>query len=217
VQRSGETPDQTWRRRAVNRSVGSPSSKVRKDRAGNGGRSISEVGAILPRVDHGARKAPRSRNRGAVPFAGWLSRAWSLTPPLRRSRPESDPPVPRPREMGKVGAIDGPSKGPWYVEWVTRGVRESASRGFTFPSSSPLEGNTSTRGLSGRRARIRGGRSRRSGASIAISSWPLRRAVPALRSEGPASIRGVGEQQREKTGRSIARTAGREDKRSAQQ
>lgn len=111
-----------------------------------------------------------------------------------------------------------------HRQWkrATRGVGESASRGFTFPSSSPLEGNTSTRGLSRRRARLRGGRSRRYGTSIALEPATTkgfsRPSISGPRIHPPFTRKGsdANEQRREKTGRSIARTAGREDKRSAQ-
>jgi hypothetical protein len=86
--------------------------------------------------------------------------------------------------------------------------------GVPFPSSSPLEGNTSTRGLSGRRARIRGGSSRRSGTSIALEPATAKGfSRPSI--NGPRIPRDASEQRREKTGRSTARAAGREDKRSA--
>jgi len=163
VQRSGENPDQTWRRRAVKSSVGSPSSKVRKVRAGQ------EAGRIRSGSDPATNRSRCMEGTSITKSGSSALRGVALTNVI--SDPSATSIASRirsPRPRGRSVRSTPPQKGPRYVERVTRGVRESASRGSSFPSSSPLEGNTSTRGLSGRCERIRGGRSRRSGVPIAL-------------------------------------------------
>lgn len=141
----------------------------------------------------------------------------------------SDPPaasiasrIRSPRPRGR--SVRSTARKKAHRQWnrVTRGVWESASRGSCSPP--PHHWRATPRlvdfpaGVRASEAGDLGDSARRS-----HSSRPRRRAVPVLRFQGLASIRqspelvsGANEQRREKTGRSIARAAGREDKRSAQ-
>lgn len=82
-----------------------------------------------------------------------------------------------------------------------------------FPSSSLLEGNTSTRELTGRCVCNRSGSLRERSVPIALE--PATSKGFSRPSKLGLASRDAGEQRREKTGRPIARATGREDKRSA--
>jgi len=103
----------------VNRSVGSLGSRgLQRSRVRTRDRSKSEVGAISPRFDH-----HDGRHLGHVPPSTNPSRgrsnAHDLRPLCLVDRVPN--PIPRPRE----GRCDRRT-----VDWVTRGVRESSSRGY---------------------------------------------------------------------------------------
>lgn len=87
--------------RAVNRSVGSPKLEGPQGPGRRGGRSNSEVGAIPPRIDHGARKALWLRVEEQCP-----SRGGSHVRDLRPTHYVDRVPNPIPPSAGKVGAID---------------------------------------------------------------------------------------------------------------
>jgi hypothetical protein len=199
---SGPCKGQNPRRgRAVNRSVGSLGSKVSQDPFANTrDRSNSEVGAIPPRFDHHdgrhlghALRAPTLRGVARMHMTFDLS-ASSIASRIRS-------PV-----RGKVGAI--------AAAWnrVTRGVRESSSRGYVplllTVGGQPLDSLGFPAGVRASEAGVFGNAAHRS-----HSSWPPSKGF-SRPSAGSFASRDASEQQREKTGRPTARSTGREDKRS---
>jgi len=189
----------------VNRSVGPLGSKVSQDPFANTrDRSNSEVGAIPPRFDHHdgrhlghALRAPTLRGvaRSHLTFDPSASSIASrIRSPVR----------------GKVGAI--------AAAWnrVTRGVRESSSRGYVplllTVGGQPLDSLGFPAGVRASEAGVFGERS----APIALESATIEGLFPSF-CMGSRITRCellFQERRSEKTGRPTARSTGREDKRS---